>query len=60
MAYCSIHETKEIRNSDKGNTLPLPHPSPQWWGCGAAGIKSEKYFLQMIVNIAWHAHGLEF
>ena len=25
----------------------------QWWGCGAAGIKSEKYFPQMVVNIAW-------
>ena len=23
----------------------------QWWGCGAAGIKSEKYFPQMVVNI---------
>ena len=53
-----------IRKSDKGNTLPPPLPSPkegppvrkvlvQWWGCGAAGIKSEKYFPQMVVNIAW-------
>ena len=64
MAYCSIREMTVFENQTREILFPPPLPSPkegppvrkvlvQWWGCGAAGIKSEKYFPQMVVNIAW-------
>lgn len=64
MAYCSIREMTVFENQTREILFPPPLPNPkegppvrkvlvQWWGCGAAGIKSEKYYPQMVVNIAW-------
>ena len=64
MAYCSIRKMTVFENQTREILFPPPLSCPkegppvrkvlvQWWGCGAAGIKSEKYFPQMVVNIAW-------